>query len=87
MTAPLYDNSKMYRLKEPQRDKEEHDLEAPHDVVLSFDTTASMAPFIKELRTDLKKFINQIFAQHSDTRIAVSLIATVLLLAISLSFY
>ena len=63
----------MYRLKVP--DRLEPSENTPHDVVLSFDTTASMAPFILELRNDLQQFITKIFNQHPETRIAVSLCA------------
>ena len=67
--ATANQNSSMYRLTVDQpKEKGEH---APHDVVLSFDTTVSMAPFIQKLRVDLQQFITNIFSQHPQTRIAV----------------
>ena len=67
--ASANQNSSMYRLTVDQpKEKGEH---APHDVVLSFDTTVSMAPFIQKLRVDLQQFITNIFSQHPQTRIAV----------------
>ena len=67
--ASANQNSSMYRLTVDQpKEMGEH---APHDVVLSFDTTVSMAPFIQKLREDLQQFITNIFSQHPQTRIAV----------------
>lgn len=61
--------SSMYRLKVP--DTKELGENDPHDVILSFDTTVSMAPFIQQLRDDLQESVTSIFTKHPNTRIAV----------------
>lgn len=64
----MTDEMNMYRVRREKLIPESH---TGHDVLLSFDTTASMAPFIGELRNDLQTFISEIFRKHADTKIAV----------------
>lgn len=65
---PPLSNEPMFRL--PQCLPEKTNC---YDVVYTFDTTGSMAPYIAEVKKDLHNRIKSVFKKYQDVKIAVSI--------------